>query len=35
MIFKSIHSTDLPPERDTPPDGCQQSVSFKDNVVIP
>jgi Protein of unknown function (DUF3500) len=35
IIFKSIISTDLPPERYTPPDGCQQSVSFKDNVVIP
>ncbi|MBM3226990.1 MAG: DUF3500 domain-containing protein, partial [Candidatus Tectomicrobia bacterium] len=34
-LFTSIISTDLPPERYTPPDGCQQSVSFKDNVVIP
>jgi hypothetical protein len=35
IIFQSIIATDLPPERDTPPDGCQPSVSFKDNVVIP
>jgi hypothetical protein len=35
IIFPSIISTDLPPERYTPPDGRQQSVSFKDNVVIP
>ena len=35
MILKSILSTDRPPERYTPPDGCQPSVSFKDNVVIP
>jgi hypothetical protein len=33
--FQSIISTDLPPERYTPPDRCQQSVSFKDNVAIP
>jgi hypothetical protein len=35
IIFQSMIATDLPPERDTPPDGCQPSVSFKDNVVIP
>ena len=35
IVFKSIISTDLPPERYTPPDGRQQSVSFKDNVIIP
>jgi hypothetical protein len=35
IIFQSIIATDLPPERYTPPDGCQPSVSFKDNVVIP
>lgn len=35
IIFQSMIATDLPPERDTPPDGCQSSVSFKDNVVIP
>ena len=35
IVFNSIISTDLPPERYTPPDGRQQSVSFKDNVVIP
>jgi hypothetical protein len=29
IIFKPMIATDLPPERDTPPDGCQQSVSFK------
>jgi hypothetical protein len=32
IIFQSMIATDLPPERYTPPDGCQQSVSFKDNV---
>jgi hypothetical protein len=35
MIFQSILSTDLPPERYAPQDGRQQAVSFKDNVVIP
>ena len=35
MLFKSIISTDLPPERYTPPDGRQQSASFKDNAIIP
>jgi len=34
-LFTSIISTDLPPERYTPPDGRQQSVSFKDNAIIP
>jgi len=33
IIFKPMIATDLPPERDTSPDGCQPSVSFKDNVV--
>jgi Protein of unknown function (DUF3500) len=35
ILFQSIISTDLPPERYPPPGGGQQSVSFKDNVVIP
>jgi hypothetical protein len=35
MICKAMLATDLPPERYTPQDGCQPSVSFKDNVVIP
>jgi hypothetical protein len=35
IIFQPMIATDLPPERDTPLDGCQPSVSFKDNVVIP
>ena len=35
IVFQSIISADLPPERYTPPDGRQQAVSFKDNVVIP
>jgi hypothetical protein len=35
ILFQSIISTDLPPERYIPQDGRQQAVSFKDNAVIP
>jgi hypothetical protein len=35
IIFPSMISTDLPPERYTPNDGRQQAVALKDNVVIP
>jgi hypothetical protein len=35
ILFPSMISTDLPPERYTPNDGRQQAVAFKDNAVIP
>jgi hypothetical protein len=35
ILFRSILSTDPPPERYTQQDGRQQAVSFKDNAVIP
>ena len=35
IVFPSIMSKDLPPERYTPNDGRQQAVAFKDNAVIP
>ena len=35
LILTSIISTDLPPGRYTPRDGCQPSVSFQDTVVLP
>ena len=35
IIYDSMLTKDQPPERYTPNDGRQQSVAFKDNVVIP
>jgi hypothetical protein len=35
VVFPSIRSKDLPPERYTPNAGRQQAVAFKDNAVIP